>query len=118
MNGKGADAEQAACTYLQRQGLKLLARNYHCRRGEIDIVVQDRDCLVFVEVRQRAQSSLVSAAQSVSASKQMRLKAAALHFVMTHPAFNEAPMRFDLITFDGDATQWHQNVLQWDSYGH
>ncbi len=118
MSSKGAEAEQAACVYLQRQGLTLLTRNYQCRRGEIDIIMQDHGSVVFVEVRQRAQSGLVSAAQSVSLSKQKRLQAAALHFVMTHPALSEAPMRFDLISFDGNAMQWHQNILQWDNYGH
>ncbi|MGD8936565.1 MAG: YraN family protein, partial [Thiogranum sp.] len=53
MNRKatGDSAEQLACRYLQTQGLKLLQRNFYCRGGEIDLVMQHGDSLVFVEVR-------------------------------------------------------------------
>jgi len=49
----GAEAEQLAATFLQRQGLKLVETNYRCRFGEIDLVCKDMNTLVFVEVRLR-----------------------------------------------------------------
>ncbi len=57
MNHKatGDHAELLACRYLQRHGLRLLTRNFHCRRGEIDLIMRDGDSLVFVEVRYRQQ---------------------------------------------------------------
>ncbi|UJP01573.1 MAG: YraN family protein, partial [Nitrosomonas sp.] len=50
---KGSDAEQIALTYLQRQNLVLVAQNYRCRFGEIDLIMRDGATLVFVEVRMR-----------------------------------------------------------------
>ncbi len=118
MNSAGAGAEQAACAYLQKQGLSLLARNYRCRRGELDLIMQQGPTLVFVEVRQRAARGLVSAAESVTRSKQSRLLAAARHYLMTHPQQADAPMRFDLIACNGDALDWQQNILQMDGHGY
>ncbi len=51
---RGREAEDRACDYLQTQGLQLLARNYRSKRGEIDLILQDKDSLVFVEVRYRS----------------------------------------------------------------
>ena len=50
---RGQAAEDLACNYLCGQGLQLLERNYRCKSGEIDLIMQDRACLVFVEVRYR-----------------------------------------------------------------
>ncbi len=116
MIGRGIRAEQAACDFLCQQGLKLRERNYHCRRGELDLVMQHGPTLVFVEVRQRAARGLVNAAESVTRSKQKRLLAAARHYLMSHPALAEAPMRFDLIACDGEDLVWQQDVLQSDSH--
>ncbi|WP_292746923.1 YraN family protein, partial [Methylophaga sp. UBA3191] len=49
----GKQAEQLACNYLEKQGLKLVQRNFYCRRGEIDLIMQDGQTLVFIEVRYR-----------------------------------------------------------------
>ncbi len=55
----GAKAEKAAENYLQQQGLRRLAQNYQCRFGEIDLIMQDGDTLVFIEVRCRAENAPV-----------------------------------------------------------
>ena len=57
MSTAGAQAEKLAAQFLQRQGLKLLHSNYRCRFGEIDLVCQQHDTLVFVEVRLRSNTS-------------------------------------------------------------
>ncbi len=54
---EGAQAEQRAAQYLQRQGLKPVAQNYRSRFGEIDLVMQDGATLVFIEVRLRRNAS-------------------------------------------------------------
>ena len=53
----GFAAEQQACTYLRKQGLRWIESNYHCRWGEIDLIMWEANYLVFVEVRARASSS-------------------------------------------------------------
>ena len=69
----GTGAEDLACAYLQKSGLRLLARNYRCRRGEIDLIMQDGEYLVFVEVRYRKNDAFGSAAETVSSAKRARI---------------------------------------------
>jgi len=63
---KGAEAEQIALEYLVEKGLVLLTRNFSTRRGEIDLVMNDGDHLVFVEVRFRQSSTFGSAEESIT----------------------------------------------------
>ena len=103
--GIGSQAEEDALQFLLRNGLNLLERNYRCRFGEIDLIMQDGDELVFVEVRKRK-----GAAQSVSYAKQSRLIKTAKHFLMKyrHPP----ACRFDVIAMEGDKCQWLKNVIE------
>ena len=95
MRHKGAQAEDLALQFLLSQGLQLRTRNYACRMGEIDLVMQDGTALVFVEVRQRTSSAYGGAAQSITARKRMRLLAAARHFLARERA--QPPCRFDAV---------------------
>jgi len=110
---KGADAEQIAAAYLQKQELVLVAQNYRCRFGEIDLVMTDRDVLVFVEVRMRSSEAFGSAAASITATKQGRLLRAARHYLSqleTEPA-----CRFDAVLITGKDTRH----IEWirDAFG-
>ena len=95
---RGAVAEKLALDHLQTRGLTLLARNYRCRLGEIDLIMQDGGTTVFVEVRLRSRgqfgNALVSAAESIDAHKQSRIAAAAHHYLMGKA---ETPCRFDCV---------------------
>ena len=66
---QGKIAEDQACLFLQKKGLKLVEKNYRCRTGEIDLVMQDKKELVFVEVRYRANNDYGSALDSVDQQK-------------------------------------------------
>lgn len=101
MRAAGAVFEQRACVALQRAGMTLLARNYTTRYGEIDLVMLDRDTVVFVEVRHRIRASHGSAAVSVTASKQARIIAAAQLWLAEHPRHAQQPCRFDVVSYDG-----------------
>lgn len=107
---RGADAETAALRFLESRGLQLLGRNYRCRLGEIDLVMQDAGTLVFVEVRARADDRLGGAAASVGPRKQRRLALAARHYLMTHPRAAALPARFDVVAISGadgeNAPEW------------
>jgi len=94
---RGNDAEQRACQYLQEQGLTLFDRNYRCRVGEIDLIMEDGDSLVFVEVRFRASNRFGSGAETVDLRKQRRIIHAAAHYLQTHSRQARRPMRFDVV---------------------
>jgi putative endonuclease len=98
---RGREAEQAACRYLENRGLRLIARNYRCRCGEIDLIMDDGDSLVFVEVRYRRHGRYGSAAETVDARKRARLTRCAQQYLQRHPAAQRRPARFDVISLDG-----------------
>ena len=109
---RGRQAEQAACRYLETQGLRLIARNYRCRCGEIDLVMGDGDSLVFVEVRYRGHDRYGSAAETVDANKQIRIIRCAQQYLQRHPAARNRPARFDVISLDaGQGLHWIPNAF-------
>jgi putative endonuclease len=82
--------------------MKVLARNYRCRSGEIDIVADDRGTLVFVEVKERRSDSHGTAVEAVTAEKRRRVVRAAHAFAATH-GLSEAAVRFDVLAIDWGA---------------
>jgi putative endonuclease len=111
MSRAGQHAEDVAAAYLQRHGLKVIARNYRCRFGEIDLIAEDRGSLVFIEVRLRTRSDFGGAAESIDAAKRRRLVAAARHYLARTGA--DRACRFDafLVTGNDGAVEWLKNVI-------
>lgn len=95
----GRSAEDQAQRYLVRQGLTLVTRNYRCKAGEIDLVMQDGDTLVFVEVRLRRNRHFGGALASVDTRKQRHLVHAAQHYLQYSRW--TGPCRFDVLGMDG-----------------
>ena len=109
---KGQAVEDQACRFLQRQGMRLLARNYHCRHGELDLVMKDNDTIVFVEVRYRKNENFGGALGSIDYNKQRRLIATAQHYLQGQRQ-PDAPCRFDVIAVSGqDDLQWLSNAIE------
>ncbi|HKJ09325.1 MAG TPA: YraN family protein [Gammaproteobacteria bacterium] len=109
----GRRAETAACRYLQRRGLRLLARNYRCRVGEIDLIMGDGDSLVFVEVRYRRSVRFGGAAESIDRRKQARIIACASHYLQQHPGLAARPARFDVVAIAADdQVSWIPDAFQ------
>lgn len=107
---EGDAAEERALQFLQEQGLELVERNFRCKGGEIDLIMRERNTLVFVEVRKRADSRYGGAAASVTGRKQARLTIAAHTFLQRYrmpPA-----CRFDVIAMDGDVINWLRNAIE------
>ncbi len=100
----GDDAEEAACRYLRRQGLRILARQVGFRRGEIDIVARDGEELVFVEVRSRGAGGL--AAASVDAGKRARLRRAAQLYLLREHGDRWPACRFDVVLQEEGTIRW------------
>lgn len=106
----GKEAEQAALEwFLVHQKSRLLARNYRCKWGEIDLIFEEQlslalgSELVFVEVRARSPRGWVDGPQSVVRKKQLRLKRTASHFLVKYHGLAKS-VRFDLLYWDG--TSW------------
>ncbi|HXE77984.1 MAG TPA: YraN family protein [Rhodanobacter sp.] len=108
----GAVFEQRACAALELAGLRVLDRNYHTRRGELDLVMRDGDTIVFVEVRYRRSASHGDAATSVTAVKRERLIFAAQHWLSAHSAHAQRSCRFDVVSYDGPAATAQQTWLR------
>ena len=68
----GCDAEEACCNHLTQQGLILITKNFHCRHGEIDLIMKDRKTLVFIEVRYRKSDRYGGALESITPKKQKK----------------------------------------------
>jgi putative endonuclease len=98
---QGAAAERAAETYLRAQGLRTVQRNFRCKVGEIDLVMEHGGALVFVEVRYRASAAFGDALESISPHKQQRVIRAAAVFLQQHVRYRDWPCRFDAIGLAG-----------------
>jgi putative endonuclease len=107
----GSDAEERALHYLRDQGLQLLARNWRCKLGELDLVMQDGDTVAVVEVRSRARSDFGAAAETIDARKQARLVRATRLWLARRPDLAERPLRFDVVTLDAGALEWRREAF-------
>jgi len=111
-NNQGVAAEQAAARFLQQQGLVLLAQNYSCRFGEIDLIMRDKQTLVFVEVRLRSHQAFASAADSIDYRKQQKLIRVAQFYLQSHDL--NLACRFDAVLFDNTqyrSPDWIRNAI-------
>lgn len=98
----GDAAEASALKLLGDAGLRLLARNFRCRGGELDLVCLDGDTLIIVEVRSRSRLDYGGAAASVNWSKQRRIMTATRMFLARHPHHAHRALRFDVIAFEAN----------------
>jgi len=92
----GKLGEEMAAAYLQAKGYGLLVRNYRCRSGEIDIIAQDKNILVFIEVRCRSSDRFGYPQESILRGKQTKLRRAALEYLQSTPG-KPKPVRFDVL---------------------
>ncbi len=115
-NRIGMDAEQRAELWLRQQGLTLLQRNAQCRLGEIDLIMQEGDQIVFIEVRARASQRFGGAAASVDWRKQQKLIRAARFMLSRNPHWSQLPCRFDVLAFEGDSEStppiWYKDAFR------
>ena len=106
----GTRSERAAARFLKRLGYRILARNYTCAHGELDLVALDRGCIVFVEVRSTELSEAARPAESVNLPKQQRLTNLALHFLQQHRLLGRSA-RFDVLAVSWPANQREPDVV-------
>lgn len=98
---RGNEAEDKACRYLEKKGLRLIKRNFAIKAGEVDLIMHDKDeTLVFIEVRFRKNADFGGAAASVTPKKQQRIIKAALTYQQKYAP--QSSMRFDVVAIEGD----------------
>lgn len=114
-NNAGLAAEKLAATYLTSHGLKLVMQNYHCRFGEIDIIMKDGKTLVFIEVRLRSNPKFGTAATSITPQKQKKLIITAQHYLQEYASqHGDCACRFDAILMDkanAEHIEWLRNAI-------
>jgi len=98
----GASGERIAALLLEQAGARIIARNWHCRGGELDLVALDSDTLVCVEVRVRTGMAHGSAAESVVGVKTKRVLHAVAIFIGTHPEHADRLVRIDVVAITLD----------------
>ena len=96
----GNQAEDQALHYLKNQGMQLIKRNFATKAGEVDLIMQDGESLVFIEVRYRKNTDFGGAAASITPKKQQRIIKAALAYQQYHAP--QSSMRFDVVAIEGD----------------
>ena len=116
----GAEGEDAAAAHLCRLGWKILDRNWRSRHLELDIVAEERDTVVFVEVKTRAEGGLQSPFEALTPTKKERLCRAAQAWLEAHDAWSR-PCRFDLVCVTSRAgtyqTELIRNVIEYGEQG-
>ncbi|MGJ8662210.1 MAG: YraN family protein [Marinicella sp.] len=108
---QGFEAEKLASLYLQKSGLKLLENNFLTKAGEIDLVMQEGSCLVFIEVKYRASDAWANAAEAVTRQKQLKIIKAAKYYLQKKHASVQVECRFDVIAIDKQTNDININWL-------
>ena len=108
----GKHYEQIACQFLIEQGLVLLAQNSQYQLGEIDLVMRDKTCLVFVEVRYRKNANFGEAEMTISFNKQTKIThAAQLWMLENNFNIEDTEFRFDVFAITGKNQKWIINAF-------
>ncbi|TSJ90742.1 YraN family protein [Gilliamella apicola] len=108
----GKHYEHIASRFLANQGLVLLDQNSLYQIGEIDLVMRDKSCLVFVEVRYRKNANFGEAEMTISLTKQSRIKQAAqLWMLKNNLNIEDTEFRFDVFAITGKSQKWIINAF-------
>jgi len=113
---KGQITEQFAEDFLVKQGLTPVDRNYHCRQGEVDLIMLEGDTYVFIEVKYRKSMTFGGAIAAISTSKQKKIKHC-VTFYLHQAGLNEynTPCRVDVVALEGNINQpavtWLKNAF-------
>lgn len=108
----GNIGEEVAQNYLQRQGCKIIERNYYSRFGEIDIIAEKENTLLFIEVKYRKNEYFSLATESITPAKQKKMRLTIETYLQKNPTTQ--PLRIDLITIIGQAPYkitWLENIF-------
>lgn len=107
----GAEYESIAAEFLKKQGYEIICTNYYCPMGEVDIIAQDENYLVFLEVKYRKSTKYGYPAEAVSKNKQRRIVKSAQFYCMKEKTMPTQPIRFDVVSILGDTITLIKNAF-------
>ncbi len=107
----GDAAEDKALQHISSEGLRLITRNYCTKFGEIDLIAEDNDTLVFLEVRFRKNDHYGSALESVTTRKQKKITTTARYYLAENNIGESRPIRFDVVGITQNKIQWIKNAF-------
>ncbi|MFT5218670.1 MAG: putative endonuclease [Planctomycetota bacterium] len=116
---KGKHFEDLARAYLSARGLVYIDSNYSCRFGEIDLIMQQQDCICFVEVKYRKTMAFGGAIYALPQSKQKKIIKAAMFYLNQHKQLANRALRFDVVFIQGqphrnEEINWIENAFYAD----
>ena len=105
---RGASGEDIAVDFLGKKGYRIIERNYRFERGEIDIVAEEKDLLVFIEVKARSTLAFGEPEDAVTVNKRKRIRKVAEGYLFQHNIDGKA-CRFDVVAIriDGKCREVH-----------
>ena len=106
----GTEYESLACEHLESEGMKIIARNYRVRIGEIDIIAKDSDELVFIEVKYRKDRAYGGAEYAIPPAKQKVIRRVAEWYMKQHRINPNSFCRFDAVLIDGEEIEHIKNA--------
>lgn len=108
----GAEKETLAVEYLEKKGYFIIEKNYRVRQGEIDLIARDGTCIVFVEVKYRADGRSGDALEAVTCAKIRQISKTALFYLNQEKiSIDNTPIRFDVIGINGDTVTHIENAF-------
>ncbi len=111
----GSEKEEIAAKYLEKQGLKVIERNFRNRFGEIDLIARDGRYTVFVEVKYRKTARSGHPEEAVTYSKARTISKVADHYRLYKKLPDDALFRFDVVAIEADEIRWHKNAFSYTS---
>lgn len=106
--------ENNACAFLEARGLKCLAKNYRSPFGEIDMIMQDHDEIVFVEVRSKTDTNYGGPVETIDKNKQNKLLKSATYFLQQKNLIDQAHCRFDVIGYINQHIEWIKDAFSYE----
>lgn len=103
--------EQAAAEYLERQGYRIVEKNFYSRYGEIDLIAEDGETLVFVEVKYRSGTKIQSPEEAVDRKKQKKICRTADYYRLVHRIPEDHPCRFDVAAWTPEGVCLYRNAF-------
>lgn len=110
----GKIKEELAAVYLENSGIKILEKNFACKLGEIDLIGEDKGCIVFVEVKYRKTADYGYPQEAVSKNKRRKIVLVSGYYRMKKGFGDNVAMRYDVISILGDKIRWDKNAFGYD----
>lgn len=108
----GQNAEKQAALFLKKHKIEIIAQNYRCKTGEIDLIALDNKELVFIEVKYRSNANFGQPYESVDYRKQQKIINAAQMFLQQNATLANKPCRFDIISIHNSEITWLKNAFE------